>query len=201
MITPEKLRAYYRQPDKNPVLLGEMIREARMDYPTYQSLSRACRITAGTLHHYASLLNLPPVLQEAISAKTLKFKAARALADIPDPEKHAAVFISKRLSTVYVEEYVRLAKRHRGWPAEMVIQAMANPRVAPTTGDTSASDAGATQGAKRPSYATHATPAEIRLEALALVGRLRMLNGASEVERMPMVSALRTLKRELETVL
>lgn len=201
MITPEQISTYYRDDDKDPVLLAGMIVSCQNATGMNQhQLARECGITPGTLHHYASLLKLPASLQNAVSEGRLPFKVARALADLDSPDlmlKHAQPFMDGTLSSVWVERYVILAKEHPAWGVAMLVNAARSHAIplAP------ASDVETTEGLKRMAYTAHATPAEIRVEALALVGRLRMLNGASEVERMPMVSALRTLKRELETVL
>lgn len=118
---------HYRAGDKSPLAFGRMVlacvTETRI---TMQSLARLTSITAGTLHHYVSLVqDLAPELQTALERKQLNFKEARALADIDGHERQmvaARPFLAGELSSVVIERVVGLMRQHSEVPAERALE-------------------------------------------------------------------------------
>src|SRR3990167_7583688 len=130
-ITPEDVAAaYHERGDLSPVQLGAMMLRCRRELGlSSQEMARQAGITAGTVHHYTSLLSLPAALQDALADGRLTMKEGRSLVDLccvlePDPrfDEIAALFVSGRLSSSYVEPVVRQAKANPQADVEEVVQ-------------------------------------------------------------------------------
>jgi len=124
-VTIETLISSYRDRVMSPLALGHAFLEYRQANKCPQKkLSRLTGITAGTIHHYESLIGLVPELKAALNADRLTFKEARALADLPRhrQREYAAPFISGELSSMHVERFVSIAKGQVGWSVEALTQ-------------------------------------------------------------------------------
>src|SRR3990167_7161235 len=102
-ITPADVAAAYRERgDLSPVQLGAMMLRCRRELGlSSQEMARQAGITAGTVHHYTSLLSLPAALQDALADGRLTMKEGRSLVDLccalePDPrfDEIADLFVS-----------------------------------------------------------------------------------------------------------
>lgn len=117
----------YREGSLGPTSLGRAFLSHRERFGvTAQQLSRRTGITAGTIHHYESVvLDLAPDLSASVDRGVLSFKEARAIADLPTHDRQrdiAQPFLSGRLSSVHVEKVVALAKRRPELDVEEVIR-------------------------------------------------------------------------------
>src|SRR3990167_2441816 len=120
-ITPADVAAAYHARDgRSCVALGDMMLACRRALGiSQQEMARRSGITPGTLHHHESVAN--STMRDEVEKGLLTFKEARCLADLgwdrganfrPDerlPEL-VALFTSGRLSSVYVERLVSIAK-------------------------------------------------------------------------------------------
>lgn len=142
MTTPAEIRAYYERADKDALQLGSMLVAYRKTTgTTQQGLSRETGIAISILHHYESLLKLPPDLQARVkmapkrgavpSEKNwLNFKEARALTVLPSHDlmrKHATPFLERELSSTDVEHYIQLAKKHPDFAPERLVDMLQHP--------------------------------------------------------------------------
>ena len=119
-----------------PMELGRAFMVYRDTYNvTQQELARRTGITPGTIHHYESLIRtLDPALGKHVDSGELTFKEARSIADISNFKRQAEVaepFLAGRLSSVYVERVVGLAKSSRELSVEQIIEEVVNGRKAP----------------------------------------------------------------------
>lgn len=120
-----------------PVAMGRRFLAFRSQHGISMGvLARFTGITAGTVHHYESLVrNLAPELIEAVEAGKLTFKEARSLADLPSHARQIEIaqpFVDGFLSSVYVEAAVRHAKAMPKATCEKVVDAVvAHTKVKP----------------------------------------------------------------------
>ncbi|NQU97203.1 MAG: ParB/RepB/Spo0J family partition protein [Chloroflexi bacterium] len=131
-----QLAEHYHAGRIPPMELGKAFMVYRDTYSvTQQELARRTGITPGTIHHYESLIRtLDPELGKHVDSGELTFKEARSIADISDFERQAEIaapFLSGRLSSVYVERVVGLAKSAPDLPIEQIIGEVVNGRKAP----------------------------------------------------------------------
>lgn len=172
-----------------------------------QELARRTRITAGTIHHYESLLKtLAPKLRKHVDAGDLTFKEARGIADIDGHARQvemAQPFIDGRLSSVYVEDLVSRAKSdNRVSVAELVKEAIGDDQSANQSDDMQAV-------VKNPLELSDLEPSEgseldiLQEAAFRLAARLECLSGTNipEYRRLRMISTLRILLARVEGAL
>ena len=131
-----QLAERYHTASMPPMGLGKAFMVYRDTYNvTQQELARRTGITPGTIHHYESLIRtLDPELGKHVDSGELTFKEARSIADISDFERQAEIaepFLSGRLSSVYVERVVGLAKSAPELSVEQIIEEVVNGRKAP----------------------------------------------------------------------
>ena len=212
-ITPADVACAYRAKDGiSPVKLGDMLLACRRELGISQAeLARRTNITAGTCHHYESVALLPEPYRGHADTGRLTFKEARALADLgwrvrrsrghpahieADPrfEEIAALFISRRLSSVWVEKIVRFAKDDPAASVDEIVQRVISkaPRKPRGYVDTS----------HPPRQPIEASTATVRDHMLALAGEVDAwgLVEHCEVERMPVLAAARLLTDRLARV-
>ena len=100
-----------------------------------QELGRRTGITAGTIHHYESLVRcLDPGLGDRLNSGELTFKEARAIADIKDHARQREIaqpFIEGLLSSRHVERIVMRAKAAADLSVEQIISDVFSDRPAP----------------------------------------------------------------------
>ena len=208
-ITPADVACAYRAKDGiSPVKLGDMLLACRRELGISQAeLARRTNITAGTCHHYESVALLPEPYRTHTAEGRLTFKEARTLADLgwrvrrsrghpahieADPrfEEIAALFISRRLSSMWVEKIVMAAKDDRDATVDEIVQRVIQkaPRKPRSYVDTS-----------HPSRRIDASTATVRDHMLALAGEVEAWGMAEhcEVERMPVLAAARLLDQRL----
>ena len=210
-MTPEEIGAIYRgeRNGYSVVALGDMMLACRRELGISQcELARRMGITAGTLHHYESCALLPEPYRGYAASGKLRFKEARTLADLgwyhrksrdraayseTDPRfaEIAALFVSRRLSSVWVEKIVRFAKDDPAATVDEIVQRVISkaPRKPRGYVDTS----------HPPRQAIEASTATVRDHILALAGEVEAWGMAKhcEVERMPVLAAARLLDQRL----
>ena len=172
-----------------------------------QELARRTRITAGTIHHYESLLKtLAPQLRKHVDQGDLTFKEARGIADIDGYDRQAEMaqpFIDGRLSSVYVEDLVARAKSDAEVTvAELVREAIGEDENASASDSLESADNGAISIADY--EPTEGSDLDILQEAaFRLAGRLERLAGTDipEYRRLRMISTLRILLTRVEAAL
>jgi len=214
-ITPADVAAAYRSHNgagPSPVALGDAFLACRRELGISQAeLARRTNITAGTCHHYESVALLPEPYRTHTAEGRLTFKEARTLADLgwrvrgsrghpaytqADPrfEEIAALFISGRLSSVWVEKIAMAAKDDRDATVDEIVQRVIQkaPRKPRNYVDTS-------HPLRQPIEASTAT---VRDHILALAGEVDAwgLVEHCEVERMPVLAAARLLTDRLARV-
>ncbi len=160
---------------------------------TYQEITKILDVTPGQVHHYVSLTqDLSANAREALAAGRIPFKVGRTLADLPLQRQDALLpfFLSRRVTSVHVEDVIRQAKAHLDWSAEECIEpALAIAR----------------QPAPQPEPVAAEAPPDVNLvediqrSALALAGKLQMLKlrPATYVEAASLRRPLDLLAREL----
>ena len=213
--TPQELAALYRSRNgarPSPVALGDAFLACRRDLGiSQQELARRTGITAGTVHHHESVALLPEPYRGYAASGKLRFKEARTLADLgvyhrrnsdraayieADPRfvEIAELFISGRLSSVWVEKIVRFAKDDPAATVDEIVQRVISkaPRKPRGYVDTS----------HPPRQPIEATTATVRDHMLALAGEVEAWGMAEhcEVERMPVLAAARLLCDRLARV-
>lgn len=122
-----QLSEYYHHENLPPMSMGKAFLRHRERFGvSQQELARRTGITAGTIHHYESLVRaLAPDLAEKVEKGLLTFKEARSIADITDHERQREIaepFVTGRLSSVYVEKVVGYAKKAPGRPIQEVLE-------------------------------------------------------------------------------
>ncbi len=132
-----RLAEQYHTASIPPMKLGKAFMAYRETYDvTQQELARRTGITPGTIHHYESLIRtLDPELGRHVDSGKLTFKEARSIADISDFRRQAEIaqpFLSGRLSSVYVERIVGLAKSDPELAVEQIIDEVVNGKKAST---------------------------------------------------------------------
>ena len=126
-----KIQNSYQMPQVNALKLGNLLVNYRSKFKiTQQELARKTGITAGTIHHYESLITtLATDLTEHVNNGNLTFKEARSIADIDDPKRQIEIaqpFIDGKLSSVYVEKIVSMAKSNIDLNIETIIDSVIN---------------------------------------------------------------------------
>ncbi len=126
-----RLAEYYKASLVRPMGLGRAFIKHREHFNvTQQELARRTGITPGTIHHYESLIRtLDPMLGASVDSGDLTFKEARSIADISDFARQREIakpFIKGRLSSVYVERIVGLAKSAPTLSVEEIINRIVN---------------------------------------------------------------------------
>src|SRR3990167_916219 len=210
--TPEELAALYRSRNgarPSPVALGDAFLACRRELGiSQQELARRTGITPGVIHHHESVTFLPEPYKTHTATGKLRFKEARTLADLgwyhrrnsdraayieTDPrfEEIAALFISDRLSSVWVEKIVGVAHDDPAATVDDIVQRVISkaPRKPRGYVDTS----------QPPRQAIEASTATVRDHILALAGEVEAWGMAKhcEVERMPVLAAARLLDQRL----
>src|SRR3990167_7360650 len=210
--TPEELAALYRSRNgarPSPVALGDAFLACRRELGiSEQELARRTGITPGVIHHHESVTFLPEPYKTHTATGKLRFKEARTLADLgwyhrrnsdraayieTDPrfEEIAALFISDRLSSVWVEKIVGVAHDDPAATVDEIVQRVISkaPRKPRGYVDTS----------HPPRQPIEASTATVRDHILALAGEVEAWGMAEhcEVERMPVLAAARLLTDRL----
>jgi len=126
-----EIQTSYEKPHVNALNLGNLLVAYRKKFKTtQQELARRTGITAGTIHHYESLITtLAPELTEHLNTGKLTFKEARSIADIDDTKRQIEIakpFIDGKLSSVYVEKIVSIAKNNQDLEIETIIDNVIN---------------------------------------------------------------------------
>lgn len=196
-----------------PMKMAEAFISFRKKYGiSQQELARRTRITAGTIHHYESLLKtLAPALRKHVDNGELTFKEARGIADIDGHERQvemAQPFIDGTLSSVYVEELVSRAKSDaEATVQQLVVEAIGEPEPEESVEEpvpmTVASDS---MHDLDPRVSTNGAVSELDVlqeAAFRLAGRLEGLSGSEvpEYRRLRMISTLRILQARVESAL
>jgi len=167
---------------------------------TQQELARRTGITPGTIHHYESLIRtLDPELGKHVDSGELTFKEARSIADISDFRRQAEVagpFLSGRLSSVYVERVVGLAKSAPELSVEQIIEEVVNGRKAPAPTP-------APVAVREPQEAGVFDPARLAGTVLEVAGELDalQLQAVPEYRRLKLISSLRILETRVSLAL
>ena len=207
-VTAAGVAAAYAAKDLSPISLGDLMLRCRREQGiSQQELARRTGITAGTVHHHESVALLPEPYRGYAASGKLRFKEARTLADLgvyhrrdhdraahieADPrfEEIAALFISGRLSSVWVEKVVRFAKDDRTATVTEIVQRVISkaPRKPRGYVDTS-----------HPPRHIDVSTATVRDHMLALAGEVDAWGMVEhcEVERMPVLAAARLLDDRL----
>ena len=173
-----------------------------------QELARRTRITAGTIHHYESLLKtLAPKLRKHVDAGDLTFKEARGIADIEGHSRQvemAQPFIDGKLSSVYVEELVARAKSDDEISVvELVKDAIGEEETPADQSEEVEAVVGGSIGISD-LEPTEGSELDILQEAaFRLAARLECLSGTNipEYRRLRMISTLRILHARVEGAL
>src|SRR3990167_1822907 len=207
MTTPEQVAALYRSRNgarPSPVALGDAMLACRRELGISQcELARRTGITAGTVHHHESVALLPEPYRGYAASGKLRFKEARTLADLgvyhrrnhdraahieADPrfEEIAALFISGRLSSVWVEKVVRFAKDDPTASVDEIVQRVISKAPRKPRGYVDPS---------HPPRHIDVSTATVRDHMLALAGEVDAWGMVEhcEVERMPVLAAARLL--------
>lgn len=196
-----------------PMKMAEAFISFRKKYGiSQQELARRTRITAGTIHHYESLLKtLAPALRKHVDNGELTFKEARGIADIDGHERQfemAQPFIDGTLSSVYVEDLVSRAKSDAdATVAQLVVEAIGEPEPEEADEEPESMAAAADPLQERgPGVGVNGAVSELDVlqeSAFRLAGRLEGLSGSEvpEYRRLRMISTLRILQARVESAL
>lgn len=193
-----QLSEYYHHENLPPMSMGKAFLRHRERFGvSQQELARRTGITAGTIHHYESLVRaLAPDLAEKVERGLLTFKEARSIADITDHERQREIaepFVTGRLSSVYVEKVVGYAKKAPGRPIQEVLE------------DVLRGTKAAAKVKKNPSPAPRAGVDLTKLEILVLevAGLLDavQLQTIPEYRRLKLISAFRVLDAKTKIAL
>ena len=204
-MTPEEIAAVYRERNgTSAVALGDMMLACRREHRlSQQELARRMKITPGVVHHHESVALLPEPYRGYADSGKLTFKESRSLADLgfargqyfrPDERMHeiVALFTSGRLSSVYVEPIVRIAKAHQAATVDDLVTIMfSKAKTIPKAHRPPAMR-------ERPAIASET----LRAHILGLAGEVEAwgMGEHCEVERMPVVAAARLLTDRLARV-
>lgn len=174
-----------------------------------QELARRTRITAGTIHHYESLLKtLAPKLRKHVDNGDLTFKEARGIADIDGHNRQvemAQPFIDGRLSSVYVESLVSRAKSDSEVKVEELVREAIGDQADDTQDDFQVAD-DSLNGAINLEDLEQQDGSDLDLlqdAAFRIAGRLERLAGTDipEYRRLRLISTLRILSTRVEAAL
>jgi len=194
-----QLAERYHTASMAPMELGKAFMVYRDTYDvTQQELARRTGITPGTIHHYESLIRtLDPELGKHVDSGELTFKEARSIADISDFERQAEIaqpFLSGRLSSVYVERVVGLAKSAPELSIEQIIEEVVNGRKAP---------APEPPPVKEPQEPGVFDPSRLVGAILEVAGELDalQLQVVPEYRRLKLISSLRILETRVSLAL
>jgi len=193
-ITAADVAAAYAAKDLSPVALGDLMLRCRRELGiSQQELARRTGITPGTLHHFEAVALMPEPYRGYTDTGKLAFKTARALtALVNDPRftEIAALFVSRRLSSVYIETVVRMAKLHPKAEVDaLVTLAFTRARKQPQDW------VGPVVVARRP----RVDPRALQAHILALAGEVEAwgIGEHCEIERLPVMAAARVLDQRL----
>ena len=190
----------YEVPQVNSLHLGNLLVAYRKKFKTtQQELARRTGITAGTIHHYESLITtLAPELTDHLNTGKLTFKEARSIADIDDTKRQLEIakpFIDGKLSSVYVEKIVSMAKNNQELEIEIIIDNVINGK--PIEKPKSQPQLLETKETKKKEMAS----IESRiLDLSAEIASLQMKNVA-EFKRLKLISTLRILESRVKLTL
>lgn len=174
-----------------------------------QELARRTRITAGTIHHYESLLKtLAPKLRKHVDNGDLTFKEARGIADIDGHNRQvemAQPFIDGRLSSVYVESLVSRAKSDSEVKVEELVREAIGDQADDTQDEFQVAD-DSLNGAINLEDLEQQDGSDLDLlqdAAFRIAGRLERLAGTDipEYRRLRLISTLRILSTRVEAAL
>src|SRR3990167_3998689 len=200
----EYLGLAYREHTLPPLELGRAFTTHRHRHNvSQQELARRIGMTPGVIHHFESLLTLPEPVQADIAAGRLTLKEARCLADLgwyrganfrrdERLPEIVALFTSGRLSSVYVERLVSIAKANPAKSVdELVTILISKAKVIPK--------------AYRPALLEKIpaiTSKALQSRLLSLAGEVEAwgMGEHCEVERMPVLAAARCLTDRLSRV-
>lgn len=177
------------------VTLGRAIEDAHLLGASYSVIARHIGGTPGDIHHLISLgRDLTPALQQAFQEGRLKYKEARALADLPKARQEAlaAPFVSGRLSSCHIERFCALARRHPDVGVDDLISELLRPK-----------GAGALPEPPAPPEVRVVevrVPVDLYEQMMRLAGQLRGpgLHLLPEIERMRVEQAARILAVSLQ---
>ena len=203
-MTPEEIGAIYHgeRNGYSVVALGDAMLACRRELGiSQQEFARRARVTPGTCHHHESVAN--STMRDEVEKGLLTFKEARSLVDLgwyrganfqPDerlPEL-VALFTSGRLSSVYVERLVSIAKANPNKAVDdLVTLLISKAKVIPK--------------AYRPALLKEIpaiTSKALQSRLLSLAGEVEAwgMQEHCEVERMPVLTAARCLTDRLSRV-
>lgn len=181
-----------------PMEMGRAFIRYRQTYGvSQQELARRTGITPGTIHHYESLVrNLAPDLGDKVASGQLTFKEARSIADIDGFARQrelAEPFVTGKLSSVYVEKLVSLAKKSSARPASELIKEVS--RRACTDAE------GRSEAVSEARGSSTSEPNNLEGRILRLAGELDalQLQAIPEYRRLNLISALRILDSKVES--
>ena len=193
-VTAAGVAAAYAAKDLSPVSLGDLMLRCRRELGiSQQELARRSGITPGTLHHFEAVALMPEPYRGLTHTGKLAFKTARALtALVNDPRftEIAALFTSRRLSSVYIEAVVRMAKLHpKAEAPALVTLAFTRAKMQPRGW------VGPVVVVRR----TRVDPKALQAHILALAGEIEAwgMQEHCEVERLPVIAAARVLDDRL----
>ncbi len=183
-----------------PVMdLGRAFMEYRDTHQmTQQELARHTGITAGTIHHYESLIRyLDPGLGEKVNSGELTFKEARSIAALEGHSRQREIaqpFIDGRLSSVHIERVIIRAKAARGLSVDQIIDEVLNgvPDPAPEPAHVI-----------RPALPVEVDTQPIENAVLKIAGELDALQAQTipEYRRLKLVSSLRVLDSRMKSAI
>ena len=190
----------YEMPHVNAVNLGNLLVNYRKKFKTtQQELSRRTGITAGTIHHYESLITtLAPELTEHLNKGELTFKEARSIADIDETKRQLEIakpFIEGKLSSVYVEKIVSMAKNNAHLSIEIIVDSIVNGKtIEKPTEETK------TIKSEKSSNSDMISIESKILDLSAEIASLQMKN-IPEFKRLKLISTLRILESRVKLTL
>ncbi len=167
---------------------------------TQQEFARRTRITAGTIHHYESLIRyLDPGLGEKVNSGELTFKEARSIADLEGHTRQREIaqpFIDGRLSSVHIERVIIRAKAASGLSVEQIVDEVLNGVPVPDPAPEPAL-------VIRPALPVEVDTQLIENAVLKIAGELDALRVQTipEYRRLKLVSSLRVLDSRMQSVM
>ncbi len=200
-----------------PMKMAESFIRFRERYDvTQQELARRTGITAGTIHHYESLLRtLSTNLKKYVDNGALTFKEARCIADIDGKDRQmelARPFIDSRLSSVHVEALASKAKSNPDESVERLVSELLGNDEPVQEGEHGLDKADQKHSADSSMRLDEIIPPQISVDrdleglqqtAFSLAGSFEQLMSIDipEYRKLRLISTLRILSRRVEMAL